>query len=208
MTDEAVPTRRRLAPETRRAQIVDAARQAFVRNGFSARTKDIAADAGVNQGLVYHYFESKEELFEEAIIAPLEQLVRDLAVSSRKLAEGADKSPHDRGRILQHMHDQMLEQMVEVVPLLGIALFSDPVAGQAFYRDRLKVVIDELATATTQGLSGWARPGLDPAAMALATFGLHFGFAMQLALTGQGDRDEMSRQLHEVFWLGLEKREP
>jgi AcrR family transcriptional regulator len=206
VTDEAAPARRRMAPEARRAQILDSARGAFVKNGFSARTKDIAADAGVNQGLVYHYFDSKEKLFEEAVIAPLEQLVRDLAVSSRKLAEGADKSPEDRGQILQHMHDQMLEQMVEVVPLLGIALFSDPVAGQTFFRDRLKVVIDELAVATAQGLSGWARPSLDPAAMALATFGLHFGFAMQLALTGQGDREAMSRQLHDVFWLGLEKR--
>lgn len=201
----AVP-KRRWSPEARRAQLLDVARGAFVRDGWAASTKAIATEAGVQQGLLYHYFGSKEELFEEAVVAPLEQLVRDLGVSSRQLAAGADENPEARGRILARMHEQMLAKMVEVVPLLGVALFSDPVAGRVFYRERLGPVLEELASATREGLSGWARPSLDPTAMALATFGLHFGFALQRAMTGVGDLDEMSTQIHDVFWLGLEKR--
>lgn len=196
--------RRRLSAETRRAQLVDAARKAFVRDGWAVTTKDIAADAGVNQGLLYHYFQSKEELFEEAIAAPLEQLVRDLSDSAHKLADGADESVERRSEILRQMHAGMLDIMVEVVPLLGIALFSDPAAGQVFFRDRLRPVLNQIATAVQDGLAGWARPGLDPATVATAVFGLHFSSALQLALLGEGDREQISTRLADLLSHGLE----
>jgi AcrR family transcriptional regulator len=49
----------------RRRQILDAAVKVFARNGFHrARVGDIAEEAGVAYGLVYHYFDSKEALLE------------------------------------------------------------------------------------------------------------------------------------------------
>lgn len=49
----------------RRRQILDAAVKVFARSGFHrARVGDIAEEAGVAYGLVYHYFKSKEELLE------------------------------------------------------------------------------------------------------------------------------------------------
>jgi AcrR family transcriptional regulator len=49
----------------RRRQILDAAVKVFARKGFhSARVGDIAEEAGIAYGLVYHYFKSKEELLE------------------------------------------------------------------------------------------------------------------------------------------------
>ena len=58
------------APVDRRRQILDAAVGVFARQGFHAcRVSDIAREAGVAYGLVYHYFDSKDqvlnELFEE-----------------------------------------------------------------------------------------------------------------------------------------------
>ena len=57
-------------PVDRRRQILDAAVSVFARQGFHAcRVSDIAREAGVAYGLVYHYFDSKDqvlnELFEE-----------------------------------------------------------------------------------------------------------------------------------------------
>ena len=53
------------APEKRRA-ILDAAITVFARQGFhSARVSDVAAEAGVAYGLVYHYFDSKEQMLNE-----------------------------------------------------------------------------------------------------------------------------------------------
>jgi AcrR family transcriptional regulator len=49
----------------RRRQILEAAVKVFARSGFhTSRVGDIAEEAGIAYGLVYHYFKSKEELLE------------------------------------------------------------------------------------------------------------------------------------------------
>jgi TetR/AcrR family fatty acid metabolism transcriptional regulator len=52
------------APDKRRL-ILDAAVRVFARQGFHAcRVSDIADEAGVAYGLVYHYFDSKDEILD------------------------------------------------------------------------------------------------------------------------------------------------
>jgi AcrR family transcriptional regulator len=54
--------------EDRREQIIDAAMRAFSQKGYSRATnKDIAREAGITPGLIYHYFENKEDLFKAII---------------------------------------------------------------------------------------------------------------------------------------------
>ena len=54
--------------EDRREQILDAAMRAFARKGFTRTTnKDIAQEAGITAGLIYHYFESKEAVFRSIV---------------------------------------------------------------------------------------------------------------------------------------------
>ena len=49
----------------RRRELLDAAANVFARKGFHAsRVGDIAEEAGVAHGLLYHYFRSKEEVLE------------------------------------------------------------------------------------------------------------------------------------------------
>lgn len=58
----AAPTERQA---DRRRQILGAAVKVFAAKGFhAARVGDIAQEAGVAYGLVYHYFKSKDELLE------------------------------------------------------------------------------------------------------------------------------------------------
>ena len=53
-------------PVEKRRQILDAAIHVFARQGFHAcRVSDIADEAGVAYGLVYHYFKSKDEVLNE-----------------------------------------------------------------------------------------------------------------------------------------------
>src|SRR3954447_20084973 len=50
----------------KRRQILDAAIKVFARQGFNAcRVSDIADEAGVAYGLVYHYFKSKDQVLNE-----------------------------------------------------------------------------------------------------------------------------------------------
>jgi TetR/AcrR family transcriptional regulator, fatty acid metabolism regulator protein len=54
-----------LVPEDKRQLILDAAVRVFARKGYhTSRVGDIAEEAGVAHGLLYHYFDSKEELLE------------------------------------------------------------------------------------------------------------------------------------------------
>ena len=56
--------RRRLPPEERRAQIVDAAVRFFADHGLDGNTRDLARRLGVTQSLIFKYFESKQALIE------------------------------------------------------------------------------------------------------------------------------------------------
>lgn len=54
-----------MAKNVKQAMIIDAALEVFRERGYAnARMADIARRAGVSYGLVYHYFGSKEVLFE------------------------------------------------------------------------------------------------------------------------------------------------
>ena len=90
MSRSAPPAARAPLPPTggrvdRRRQILDAATAVFARSGYhGSRVSDIAREAGIAYGLVYHYFENKEEIlrsvFEERFQSFLEVVV---AIASR-----------------------------------------------------------------------------------------------------------------------------
>jgi TetR/AcrR family transcriptional regulator, fatty acid metabolism regulator protein len=85
---------RSAAQEERRRQILDAAVRAFARKGYHAcRVSDIAEEAGVAYGLVYHYFESKD--------AVLESIFREMwgmMVGAINAIEEIEESPREQLR--------------------------------------------------------------------------------------------------------------
>jgi AcrR family transcriptional regulator len=70
--------------DERREQILSVALLLFATNGVAAtKVTDIAAAAGMSQGLMYHYFSSKEAIFAELIRGAFERLndaCRQLAI--------------------------------------------------------------------------------------------------------------------------------
>ncbi|KRB73286.1 hypothetical protein ASE01_21310 [Nocardioides sp. Root190] len=86
--------RRRLAPEVRRAQLVSAAEDVFVRLGYQgAAVEDIAAAAGVTRTLIYKYFADKDEIYLECLRVARGEL--DAAVVA---AAGGVESPEEQLR--------------------------------------------------------------------------------------------------------------
>jgi AcrR family transcriptional regulator len=62
----------------RRSQIVHAAAKVLGRQGYGATSlKDVAREAGVAPGLLHYYFESKEELLLEVVVAIERQMIAD-----------------------------------------------------------------------------------------------------------------------------------
>jgi TetR/AcrR family fatty acid metabolism transcriptional regulator len=63
--DVSVPLRWSAVPGDKRQLILEAAVRVFARKGYhTSRVGDIAEEAGVAHGLLYHYFDSKDELLE------------------------------------------------------------------------------------------------------------------------------------------------
>jgi AcrR family transcriptional regulator len=62
------PNLRKIQAEERRTQILEIALKVFASNGFAGTSiKNIAEAAGISQGLMYHYFASKEDLLEATV---------------------------------------------------------------------------------------------------------------------------------------------
>ena len=73
-TDER---RRRRDPERTKARILSAATELFTAVGLTgASLDDIARKAGIQRGLIYHYFKSKDSLFDEVLARPLAEYVQ------------------------------------------------------------------------------------------------------------------------------------
>ncbi len=66
------------AAADKRRTILDAAVRVFARQGFHAcRVSDIADEAGVAYGLVYHYFASKDEVLDTLFLERWDVMLRD-----------------------------------------------------------------------------------------------------------------------------------
>jgi AcrR family transcriptional regulator len=75
------------APD-RRAQIIDAATDVIARQGYAHTSlKDIAVAAGVTPALIYHYFESKEDLLLGTMAVVQENLHRAVDAARNRESE-------------------------------------------------------------------------------------------------------------------------
>ncbi|MBV9131595.1 MAG: TetR family transcriptional regulator [Chloroflexi bacterium] len=91
-----MPRGRRPGSSNTRAVILDAARHRFARAGYDhATVRAIAADAGVDPGLVIHFFGSKQHLFREAVGWPIEPS----DVIGRVMEVGAEDRPERLARL-------------------------------------------------------------------------------------------------------------
>ena len=85
-------TARSQAARDKRRQILDAAVRVFARRGFHAcRVSDIADEAGVAYGLVYHYFTSKDEVLDTVFLERWNVLLDVI-----READAADLSARDK----------------------------------------------------------------------------------------------------------------
>lgn len=115
--------------------------------------REIAAAADINDALLYRHFESKAQLFDEAVYTPLEQTV----AHSFAPASSEEDIKDVAGRFLE----ELLAWMREILPLLTVVL-ADSERGQAFYRDRLRPALDDVAAATRANFGRWDHREFDP----------------------------------------------
>ena len=103
-------------PIDKRRQILDAAVRVFARQGFhSTRVADIADEAGVAYGLVYHYFKSKDEVLNELFSERWSLLLTAIEEADRSEATPRAKLEAVAGFIVDsYRHDPELMKVIIV----------------------------------------------------------------------------------------------
>ena len=144
--------RRRLPAAARKKSILDAARRAFSETGDMKGTtiRVIAETGGISEGIIYRHFESKEQLFFEAVVEPVTDAVDTLVAAAAALDQEEPLTPERRVESLRALYRQLVATLAEVLPLLGLVQFGDPEVAERFYRESLTVAMDRLAEAWQQ----------------------------------------------------------
>jgi TetR/AcrR family transcriptional regulator len=102
-------------PAGSRAALIEAAVAEFARRGFEgARVDEIAAAAGVNKQLVYHYYGSKQGLY----LAALESVYVQIREKERRLSLGELEPREAMAQLVGFSFDYLLEHP-EFIALLA-----------------------------------------------------------------------------------------
>jgi AcrR family transcriptional regulator len=111
-----VATPARSAPVDKRRIILDAAVRVFARQGFhTCRVSDIADEAGVAYGLVYHYFQSKDEVLDTLFLERWDVLLEAIREVDASSQPARDKLRAIAGFIIDsYRHDPDLMKVIIV----------------------------------------------------------------------------------------------
>jgi TetR/AcrR family fatty acid metabolism transcriptional regulator len=98
----------------KRRLILDAAVRVFARQGFhTCRVADIADEAGVAYGLVYHYFQSKDEVLDTLFLERWNVLLQAIGEVDRSAAEPREKFWQITSFIVEsYRHDPELMKVI------------------------------------------------------------------------------------------------
>lgn len=183
---------RRLTAEARRRSILKAARRAFSETGDVNGTtiKVIAQHSQISEGVIYRHFESKEQLFFEAVVEPLQEAVDDLVRAAEQIDRDEPLTPERQIQTLNGLYRQLISTLKEVLPLLGLVLFGDPQVARRFYRENLAVAMDRLGEAWSQVENRYGDKLESPVVTSRAVMGIALSLALESYHNKQFDLDE------------------
>ena len=192
-------------PADKRRLILDAAIRVFARQGFHAtRVSDIADEAGVAYGLVYHYFPSKDEVLNELFSARWSLLLG--AIDEIDRSEG---SPREKlGGVAAFIVDSYRYDP----ELMKVIIVEVTRAANSFGRTHLPEIrraYDMIAKIVADGQrSGTFRGDVDPEFASMWFYGaieqLLSGWVFELIPGDEADFDRARKMVVETICGGLE----
>ena len=183
--------RRRLTAEARKSSILAAARRAFTETGDMSGTtiKVIAQHSGISEGVIYRHFESKDQLFLEAVVEPLQQAVDNLVAATAVGDRDEPLTPQRQLETMTGLYRQLTSTLEQVLPLLGLVLFGDPHVARRFYRENFAAAMDRLAEAWREVGDRYGFPFESPDISARAVMGMALILALESRHSKTFDRD-------------------
>lgn len=170
--------------DARREHILNAARRAFLRNGFHATSMhDLFAEAEVSSGAVYRYFAGKDEV----VLAIAEDNIRQVGTMIKAIT--AERSDDSIGAALAAAVELIgVKNRDNGLAGIGVQAWAEalrnPTIGAAF-GEMLATLRAEIAEAVARHQEKGGLP-TEPSAEALAKvmIGIITGYILQLALLG------------------------
>jgi len=194
-------------PVDKRRQILDAAIRVFARQGFHAtRVADIADEADVAYGLVYHYFSSKEEVLNELFSERWSLLLSAIEEADRSEASPRAKLEAVAGFIVEsYRHDP---------ELMKVIIVEVTRAANSFGRTHLPEIrraYDSIAGIVAQGQKkGVFRRDIDATFASMSFYGaieqLLSGWIFELIPGSDTDFEEAKTLVVATICDGLEPR--
>ncbi|MEA2169158.1 MAG: hypothetical protein QOF76_2458 [Solirubrobacteraceae bacterium] len=192
----------RLSGADRRAQILACARSEFLTRGLAgSRIQDVADAAGVTAALIYKHFDSKDELFQEAVMAPLHDLLEERIAEIRALP--VDPDPGAQLEATRAFMRTLLTTLAEAVESIGVVLFAEQRESRSFYAKHLRPLIDAAVEASRVTFPHWPHAFAIDTAMQ-AAFGMAFWVALDRSmLESDAALDPLADQLAGVLFGGI-----
>ncbi|MFN8161591.1 MAG: TetR/AcrR family transcriptional regulator [Solirubrobacterales bacterium] len=194
-------------PVDKRRQILDAAIRVFARQGFHAtRVSDIADEAGVAYGLVYHYFDSKEQVLNELFAERW-----SLLLAAIEEADRSDAPP--RGK-LEAVASFIVDSYRHDPDLMKVIIVEVTRAANSFGRTHLPEIssaYDSIARIVAEGQQAGAfRDDIDAGFASMAFYGaieqLLSGWIFQLMPASDSDFEHAKDLVVGTICDGLEPR--
>jgi TetR/AcrR family acrAB operon transcriptional repressor len=166
--------------EVTRNSLLDAALAVFSKQGYEAtRLEDIADEAGVTRGAIYHHFGGKVELF-NALLE--ERFARANRVVEQVIEEGGTPLQILRRlmvRSLQYLEEDPDYRAVQEMVSFKTAMIPEMEEGLQKKKTGQRAYLDFLASLVEQGVdAGEIRPGTNPRDAALAALGVMNGVSL------------------------------
>jgi len=160
----------------KRRIILDAAVRVFARQGFNGcRVSDIADEAGVAYGLVYHYFRSKDEVLDTLFLERWNVLLEAIRETDRQEISPRDKLYAIASFIVDsYRHDPELMKVIIVEVTRAANTFGQTHLGKI--REAYELIADIVAKAQDEGAF---KDTITPQFAAMAFYG-----AIEQVLTG------------------------
>ena len=191
------------AVEDKRRQLLDAAVRVFARKGFHAsRVGDIAEEAGVAHGLLYHYFKSKDEVLQAVF-----QENWSLLVARIESVEETDEPAADQLRHISAIVLRTWLHLPDVVRVVVQEFGRSPELAERI--GELTLPIDALQRVIARGIeSGEFRRDIDPTFAATVVYGsideLLTGWVLGRLPAWEEDVAKAEQTLFEVTLRGLQ----
>jgi TetR/AcrR family transcriptional regulator, fatty acid metabolism regulator protein len=193
------------AASEKRRVILEAAVRVFARQGFhTSRVSDIADQAGVAYGLVYHYFPSKETILDTLFLERWDVMLAAIAEADAEHEAVREKLHAIAAFIVDsYRHDPELMKVIIVEVTRAANTFGRTHLEKI--RDAYRLIAAIVARAQRDGAF---RSEISPEFAALAFYGLVeqvlTGWIFDSAPLGDGQFEQAKRMIVETICRGLE----